>query len=212
MFKGNNNKRGFMSIFLVISGLIIFLEIILIILLISDLEVVIKACEFSFDKDDKELFALRKLDVDIKIMILSKMLFLNINIDDENIKAWKITKKHKEIEKNVFRIINNFNEFNEKHGDKIRKILKPQIKNIDVCIAVGMPDNLGIYYIVPVLSTIISMKIRRALDKYSVKKYSFDIIPRYVNRVIFKVIINMKFKIKISDFIFFILKLKSVKK
>ena len=65
MFKGNNNQRGFMSIFLVISGLIIFLEIILIILLMSDLEVVIKACEFSFDKDDKELFALRKLDVDI---------------------------------------------------------------------------------------------------------------------------------------------------
>ena len=172
--------------FLVLILALFFLSTILI--MFTTIEIHIKNLKFSTNKNQGKY-----LDKDSQI-------FAKINIFDKiNVLKLDLTKIGKQKEKMEFlqkKIKNGKNKFDI----KILKSLKySEIKNFKLKVQIGTKDALINAILVGVVSTIISISLRKAIEE-SVENF-WEVMPVYQNKNIIEIEFDGIFKVKVFNII-----------
>lgn len=200
-----------MEIFLLIFFLIIVIEFIVFIIMLSDIEIEARNCDLSYVEKTLDNFKFKRIDLMIKLSFLGKYLIFACLIDENNINFWKLKFKHRfsgNLERDFFTGINNVRVLTKKYEKICINVLKPKIENIDMYSALGMPEHMMTIYALPIFSCYLSFKFRDFINKYNVEKIDFEVIPRYLNKLYFKMIFSFKIKIKLANLIKFLIIVK----
>ena len=204
-----------MDTFFIVFLIIIIIEFFVFILLLSSIEIVIKDCDFSHIDKTVDKFKIVKMKVHISVKILRKILLFRITFDEKYFDILKIKIKHNytdKLEYDMFTFIRKTKDLAIKYDKYASDVLKPNIKMLDIYSAIGMSDDMLTIFLIPLFSTYLSLKIRGIINKYNVGKYKYEIIPRYIKRMYFKIILNLNVEIKIFDLLRFITCVKKNKK
>ncbi len=204
-----------MEVFFVIFLIIIIVEILFFLLLLSTIEIEIKDCDFSHIDKTIDKFKIVKMKVSIKIKLLRKILLFSFMVDEKYIDVLKFKIQHNysdKLESNIIALIKKAKFLTEKYDEYARKILKPKVRKIDIYSAIGMFNDMYTIFLLPLLSTYLAFKLRDIINKYNVEEYTYEIIPRYIKRVYFKIILNLIVEIKAIDLLRFIIAIKRIKK
>ena len=182
-------------VFLICIILIIITAIFFLIIL-STLKIEIKDAELS-NINDKNKQNTTKSKIGKKYKIKISLLFLN------KIKYISINLNYKKIQELKSKI--NFNKINIKKIEKefewsdLKELIeiKPNISYMNLNIKLGIDDVLFTTYLIPIISTIISIFLPLVVEKASINKVNYIIKPIYNNGNIYDVKINIGLKIKI---------------
>ena len=188
--------------------LFIFLIIIIILFLSSKIVIELKDVTYLSgilkNKQKNKKDSLR-----IKLCILNKIPILSIKVTKKLIEKLKIKEKFKKID------INNLEE-DKNIFRKILEITKTnslKIENLDLKIELGTENAALTAVLIPIISTIISIIIRRKVKDF--EKQSFQIKPIYNNQNILNIALSGIFQIKmihIINIIYILNKKEGVKK
>lgn len=204
-----------MEVFFIVFLIIIIVEILFFLLLLSTIEIEIKDCNFSHIDKTLDKFKIVKMKVFIKIRLLRKILLFSFAVDEKSIDLLKFKIQHNysnKLESNIITIIKKIRSLIDKYEDYASRILKPTVRKIDLYSAIGMSNDMHTIFLLPLLSTFFAFKMRDILNKYNVEDYTYEIIPRYIKRVYFKIILNLNVEIKVVDLLRFIIAIKRIKK
>lgn len=203
-----------MKIFLLVFLIIIILELVVFVLLASNIEIDIINCDLSYTENSLDQFKLKKINLTIKISFLGKFLIFACFIDENNINFWKLKFKHKfsgNLETDILTGINKMRDLVNRYEKYSVEYLKPSLDELDIYAAIGMPEHMMTVFALPIFACYLSFKFREYINKYNVSKYNYEVIPRYLNKMYFKMILNVKIKIKFLNLIKFLFMIKSKK-
>lgn len=131
----------------------------------------------------------------IKLCVLSKIPIIKVNITKTRLEKLKLKGKIKEID---FRVLQDNKQFDK----KILKVVKKaniEIQDINLRIDLGTENAALTSMIVPVLSTIIAIILRKKVKKCT--NQIFQINPIYMNRNLINIVISSIFEIKMIHII-----------
>ena len=135
----------------------------------------------------------------IFICIYEKICIGKIVIDKEKLQKWSSKKKYKsKIEKLNKEIINNENDIDRKMLDIVKKI-KFNIKDVKLYIELGTENAAFTAFLIPILSTIITLFFKRYLQK--IYSSNFKIQPLFIDKNIFNFQFEGIFVIKLIHII-----------
>ena len=197
---------------LICIGLVIIIQIIAIIFLFSNIVLDVESCDIYYDEMLENKIKVRKLKVSIKIYIFHIIKILNIKIHRNYCEIFKIKIK--------LNLLKNLKE-DEQSGimfvlKNIGK-LKAKVKNINFELDFGTENVVFTTFLVPIISTILSIYISKNLDisnclnKEEKSDYNLRITPKYVNTNNFRLIASGQISFKFFNTIFFIKKHKAIK-
>lgn len=204
-----------MEIFFIVFLIIIIVEILFFLLLLSTIEIEIKDCDFSHVDKTIDKFKIVKMKIFIKIKLLRKILLFSFVADEKYIDILKFKIQHNysdKLESNLFTIIKKAKFLIEKYGGYTSRILKLKVRKIDIFSAIGMSNDMYTIFLLPLLSTYLAFKMRDIIAKYNVEEYTYEIIPRYIKQVYFKIVLNLIIEIKVVDLLRFMIYIKRIKK
>ena len=196
-----------MEIFLLIFFLIIIIEFILFIFVLSEIELDISNSDLSYVEKSLNKLNFKKFNLAIKISFLGKFLIFACFIDENNINFWKLKFKHRfsgKLEGDILKGIAKIKRLTDKYEKNCINYLKPKIDNLDIYAAIGMPEHMMTVTALPVISTYLSFKLRDYINKYKIEKCNYEVIPRYLNKLYFKAILNCNIKVRIVNLFIFL--------
>lgn len=180
----------------------------LILLIIYFSKIQVQIINFKFSSLTK-----RHINEDYKIIvrwyILSKIPIIKINVTKMKLEKLKIKEKIEKIDLKVF-------QENEKFNQKMLKSLKKlniQIININLNIEIGTENVALTSIIIPIVSTIIAIILRKKVKRY--ENQIFIVNPIYLNKNLLNLLFSGIFEIKINhiiDIIYFLNKKEGVDK
>ena len=182
-------------VFLICIILIIITAIFFLIIL-STLKVEIKDAEVSNINDKNKQSTTKskigkKYKIKISLLFLNKIKYISINLNYKKIQELKSKINFSKI--NIKKIEKEFEWSNFKEIIEI----KPNISYMNLNIKLGIDDVLFTTYLIPIISTIISIFLPLVVEKNSRNKVNYIIKPIYNNGNIYDVKINIGLKIKI---------------
>lgn len=145
----------------------------------------------------------------IKLCVLGKIPILKIDITKGKLEKLKLKEKIKDID---LKVIQDKNKFN-KDLIKVFKGLNLQIKDINLKMEIGTENASLTSIIVPVVSTIIALILRKKIKEY--ENQTFIINPIYINQNLINILISGIFEFKmihIINMIYVLNKKEGVKK
>ncbi|MCI8411697.1 MAG: hypothetical protein HFJ40_04595 [Clostridia bacterium] len=178
--------------------LFVLLLITVIILLFLSIKIRIQIVNFRFtSQNTKHINNDYKLL--IKFYILSRIPIMKIVINKEKIEKFKSNEYIENKIKNInLKFIQNRNRFDKRVFKAIKK-LNLQIKNINLNIDFGTENASLTAIIVPIISTVIAIIIKKKMKKYENQKYIIN--PIYINQNLINIALSGIFEIKMIHII-----------
>lgn len=204
-----------MKIVFAVIFILIIIEFVFFILTVSTITLSIKDCDFSYSEKTLDKFKIRKINCKIRVNAFGKFNYFGFNFNERYISIMKIKLKHKIIDNfeiSIFKILRKIKNLVTAYEKITIKILKPKVKTLDVYSAIGMPEDMYTYFVLPLFSIFITFKLREYIDKYKIESCKYEVIPRYIKRLYFKLILNTEIEVKLVDLIRFICYVKRTKK
>lgn len=204
-----------MKIVFAIIFILIIIEFIFFILTVSTLTLTIKDCDFSYSEKTIDKFKINKINCKIKINAFGKFNYFSFSFNERYINIMKIKLRHKlidNLETSIFKILRKIKNLVTTYEKSTIKILKPKVKTLDVYSAIGMPEDMYTYFVLPLFSIFVAFKFREYIDKYKIESCKYEVIPRYIKKLYFKLILNTEIEVKFVDLIRFICYVKRTKK
>lgn len=167
---------------LIILFIVIMIQIFVIGLFFSNIELNIEECDISYNVDCIKRININKLKVNLKIYLFKKIKILKIKIFKNYCEIFKI-----KINLNVLKKLKDNKQSGFEFVIKNIREMNPKIKNINLELRIGTESTMITTFLIPTISTVVSILIskyresnnRLKLNDYS--NYNFKIIPRYVN-------------------------------
>ena len=186
-------KEGEILVFLFI---LLFLVINIILIFFSKIQIQINNLKIS---TGEKRHINKNYEIIIKLYTLKKIPILKSVITKEKLEKNKLKEK---IQKIDFDKIKNQNEYNKKAISALKKI-DINIKKIDLNMFLGTENATITALIIPVISTIISIFLRRKVKDYNNQKYVIN--PVYLNRNILNISLSGIFEFKLWNIIIIII-------
>lgn len=191
---------------LIILLLIIIIQLVSMAVLFSNIVLNIKECDISYNQELKGELYIKKLKVNIELYIFKFIKILNIKIHRNYCEIFKMKIK--------FNTLKKLKDDDEKSWifivKNIRK-LNPEIKKIDMNLAIGVEDPLLTTFSIPTISTFMSLLLCNSIRKYDKEKINFKITPIYVNTNNFALRGSGIFSFNALKVIYFIRKYREIK-
>lgn len=175
-----------MFIYLTLLFITIVIQIIVLGIIFSNLELDIEECDISYNIDIPKKFNIKKLKVNIKLYLFKRIKVLKIKIHKNYCEIYKM-----KINLNVLKKLKDDDERGIWYIFKNIWELKPEIKNIKFEIIGGTEDTLVTTFLIPIVSTIIFPIISKNMKqnnnnnnenhKNELSNCNIKIIPRYIN-------------------------------
>ena len=204
-----------MFFYFIIFFIFVILQMIMLGIIISNLELDIEECDVSYNVETPSRFNIKKLKVNIKLFLFKKIKILKIKIYKNYCEIFGI-----KIHLNVLKKLKDDKE----HGTIFifRNIwkLKPKIKKVDFEIEGGTENILVTTFLIPAFSTIvfslISKNMKEMNSNFGNKELensncNLKIIPRYVNTNNLSLKGNFQVDFDTMKILFFIRKHRKIK-
>lgn len=185
-----------MVLVFLICIILIIITIIFFLIILSTLKIEIKDAEVSNINDKNKQNTTKskigkKYKIKISLLFLNKIKYISINLNYKKIQELKSKINFSKI--NIKKIEKEFEWSDCKEIIEI----KPNISYMNLNIKLGIDDVLFTTYLIPIISTIISIFLPLVVEKNSINKVNYIIKPIYNNGNIYDVKINIGLKIKI---------------
>ena len=197
---------------LIMLFFMIIIEILIIALLFSNIVLDVEKCDIWYDEKIKNKIEVQHLKVSIKVYIFRKIRILSIKLHRNYCEIFKIKiklnllKKLKEDKQSgIMFVIKNIGK------------LKPKVKKINLKLDIGTEDLIITTFLVPIISTVLSIYITRNLEVTKERKmkqssnYKLKITPQYLNKNNFKLLASGQISFDLLNTLFFIKKHKAIK-
>lgn len=174
-----------MFFYFIIFLILVILQIIMLGIIVSNLELDLEECDISYNVEMSGRFKIKKLKVNIKLLLFKKIKILKIEIYKNYCVIFGI-----KIHLDVLKKLKDDDEYGTWYIFKNIWKLKPEIKNVNFEIAGGTENTLITTFLVPTFSTIvfsvISKNMKQKNSNFNNKELensncNLKIIPRYVN-------------------------------
>ena len=144
----------------------------------------------------------------IQLYILKKIRIINIKITEKQIKKIGFNKNI------MLKNIKNNSSIKKENLKTIQKA-KFNLEELNLKVELGVENVIATSGVVALISSLIALYLSIKIDKYKKEKYSFSVIPKYINKNVFYIDLNGIISIKIVHIIYVIktlLKLRSENK
>ena len=179
--------------------LVFILVLLLIILIILTMKIKVEFKNIKITTLGKKHIN-RDYEIKLIIFIFQKIPIFKMNINNEKVKKTiKNEKIMNKIKQQEVKIIENTKKFN-KEFIKTLKNINLKIKEINLKILIGTENASLTAFIIPVVSTVIAMIIRKHIKKYN-EKQQFLVLPIYLNQNLINVECSGIFEIKMIHII-----------
>lgn len=196
--------------YLIIFLIIISIQLMLLGILLSNLELDLEECDVSYNESISKKLEIRKLKVNIKLYLFKKINVLKIKIYKDYCEIFKL-----KIHLNVLKKLKDDDEFGSWFVIKNIGKLDPKIKDIKFDMTAGTESTLLTTFLIPIFSTvifsIISKNMKESNEEIEKKRCDIKIIPRYVNTNNFSITGKMKIYFDTMKVLFFIKKHRKIK-
>ena len=202
--------------FLIIFFIAVLLEIIMLGIIISNIELDIEECDISYNIEIPNKFKIKKLKVNIKLFLFRKIKILKIKIYKNYCIIFGI-----KIHLNVLKKLKDDEEYGTWFILKNIWKLNPQIKNINIEIEAGTEDTLLTTFLIPTASMIIFPVISKNMkftknnnsnnENVDYPNCNIKIIPKYINSNNLALKGNLQIAFDTMRTLFFIRKHKKIK-
>ena len=176
-----------MVLVLFLCGILFLIILLCIILILSNIKIKI---------DNLELMSGKKINhnykAEISLELFGKIKWINLKLNEKKIKRI-FTKMHfdkidiKELEKNL-KLVDIKEVFN----------IKPKISYMDLKLKIGVDEVIITTYLVPIISTFLSILLPYVVEKENKNKVKYKIEPVY-NQNFYFIQLNISFNIKILN-------------
>ena len=174
----------------------VFLFIFIIAVLIIFSKFRIEIINFNFSSEKIENRHINKnYKIIFKLYILKYLPIIKINITKTKLEKIKLKDKMKNLD---MKLIENKNKF-DKEFFKTIKDIKYTIKNINLRIDLGTENASLTSFIIPIISTIISIYLQRKIEKFENQR--FIVNPIYKDKNFININLNCIFEIKMIHII-----------
>ena len=174
----------------------VFLFIFIIAVLIIFSKFRIEIINFNFSSEKIENSHINKdYKIIFKLYILKYLPIIKINITKTKLEKIKLKDKMKNLD---MKLIENKNKF-DKEFFKTIKDIKYTIKNINLRIDLGTENASLTSFIIPIISTIISIYLQRKIEKFENQR--FIVNPIYKDKNFININLNCIFEIKMIHII-----------
>lgn len=201
-----------MAILLIFIVFIIFIQIFIIGLIFSKINVDVKKVDITYNK---KLYV-NDLEILIYIYVLNKVKIVKIKFYKDYLQILGLKLQYRFIKKFKF-ARNAYNNLNKKFFKILRnrrkldmQTLKLEVNKCNLFLKLGTMSQVLTIFSIPLISTIITFFLRNSTNNDNIKKYSYKIIPEYSGRNIFNIKLDTNFEFETIKLIIFLKKLKNL--
>ena len=201
-----------MAILLIFIVFIIFIQIFIIGLIFSKINVDVKKVDITYNK---KLYV-NDLEILIYIYVLNKVKIVKIKFYKDYLQILGLKLQYRFIKKFKF-ARNAYNNLNKKFFRILRnrrkldmQTLKLEVNKCNLFLKLGTMSQVLTIFSIPLISTIITFFLRNSTNNDNIKKYSYKIIPEYSGRNIFNIKLDTNFEFETIKLIIFLKKLKNL--
>ena len=214
LLKKDNNKLvgKVMAILLIFIVFIIFIQIFIIGLIFSKINVDVKKVDITYNK---KLYV-NDLEILIYIYVLNKVKIVKIKFYKDYLQILGLKLQYRFIKKIKF-ARNAYNNLNKKFFKILRnrrkldmQTLNLEVNKCNLFLKLGTMSQVLTIFSIPLISTIITFFLRNSTNNDNIKKYSYKIIPEYSGRNIFNIKLDTNFEFETIKLIIFLKKLKNL--
>lgn len=201
-----------MAILLIFIVFIIFIQIFIIGLIFSKINVDVKKVDITYNK---KLYV-NDLEILIYIYVLNKVKIVKIKFYKDYLQILGLKLQYRFIKKFKF-ARNAYNNLNKKFFRILRnrrkldmQTLKLEVNKCNLFLKLGTMSQVLTIFSIPLISTIITFFLRNSTNNDNIKKYSYKIIPEYSGRNIFNIKLDTNFEFETIKLIIFLKNLKNL--
>lgn len=201
-----------MAILLIFIVFIIFIQIFIIGLIFSKINIDVKKVDITYNK---KLYV-NDLEILIYIYVLNKIKILKIKFYKDYVQVLGLKLQYSFIKKIKF-ARNAYNNLNKKFLKILRNIKKLDMQTLNLEVnkcnlffKLGTMSQVLTIFSIPLISTIITFFLRNSTNNDNIKKYSYKIIPEYSGRNIFNIKLDINFELETIKLIIFLKRLKNI--
>lgn len=201
-----------MAILLIFIVFIIFIQIFIIGLIFSKINVDVKKVDITYNK---KLYV-NDLEILIYIYVLNKVKIVKIKFYKDYLQILGLKLQYRFIKKFKF-ARNAYNNLNKKFFKILRnrrkldmQTLKLEVNKCNLFLKLGIMSQVLTIFSIPLISTIITFFLRNSTNNDNIKKYSYKIIPEYSGRNIFNIKLDTNFEFETIKLIIFLKNLKNL--
>lgn len=201
-----------MAILLIFIVFIIFIQIFIIGLIFSKINVDVKKVDITYNK---KLYV-NDLEILIYIYVLNKVKIVKIKFYKDYLQILGLKLQYRFIKKFKF-ARNAYNNLNKKFFKILRnrrkldmQTLNLEVNKCNLFLKLGTMSQVLTIFSIPLISTIITFFLRNSTNNDNIKKYSYKIIPEYSGRNIFNIKLDTNFEFETIKLIIFLKKLKNL--
>lgn len=201
-----------MAILLIFIVFIIFIQIFIIGLIFSKINVDVKKVDITYNK---KLYV-NDLEILIYIYVLNKIKIVKIKFYKDYLQILGLKLQYRFIKKIKF-ARNAYNNLNKKFFKILRnrrkldmQTLNLEVNKCNLFLKLGTMSQVLTIFSIPLISTIITFFLRNSTNNDNIKKYSYKIIPEYSGRNIFNIKLDTNFEFETIKLIIFLKKLKNL--
>ena len=201
-----------MAILLIFIVFIIFIQIFIIGLIFSKINVDVKKVDITYNK---KLYV-NDLGILIYIYVLNKIKIVKIKFYKDYLQILGLKLQYRFIKKFKF-ARNAYNNLNKKFFKILRnrrkldmQTLNLEVNKCNLFLKLGTMSQVLTIFSIPLISTIITFFLRNSTNNDNIKKYSYKIIPEYSGRNIFNIKLDTNFEFETIKLIIFLKNLKNL--
>lgn len=201
-----------MAILLIFIVFIIFIQIFIIGLIFSKINVDVKKVDITYNK---KLYV-NDLEILIYIYVLNKVKIVKIKFYKDYLQILGLKLQYRFIKKIKF-ARNAYNNLNKKFFKILRnrrkldmQTLNLEVNKCNLFLKLGTMSQVLTIFSIPLISTIITFFLRNSTNNDNIKKYSYKIIPEYSGRNIFNIKLDTNFEFETIKLIIFLKNLKNL--
>ena len=153
--------------------------------------------------------------INFGIYLFGKIKVFSLNFKDNKIKVMgKRIKSVDMLKEKIYEqmVKSNFEKFDRKVISANIKDVNLKFEKFNLNLSLGTDSTLITSFFIFVISTLVSIIVKKGVSKYNPKKHSFIITPKYENYILLNVDLNSIISVKISDIINVILKINKIAK
>lgn len=197
----------FIETILIILSIVIIIQIIVIILFFSEIVLNIEKCEIIYNEKQRNKLLVNDLKMNVEVIIFRKLKILKIKINKEYCEILKLKFKMNAIKKLKDKKDTSLG-FILKNIDKI----KPNIKKFDLNLSVGTQDMIITIFLIPTLSTAVSIFVSKYFSENKNNNFYMKINPNFLNINNFSLKLTTTIKLNTLRTLFFIIKHRKIKR
>ena len=180
--------------------MLVFLFVFLIIILmVLSIRVRFEFVNFEFSSNKKEHFN-RNYKIKVTLYTFFKIPILKFKINNKKVQMIMKNEKIKHtIKRQEIKIVENKNNFDKEIFRQLKNI-RLDVEEMNLKVFVGTENASFTAFIIPVVSTVLAMVLRKNLERYNDKQI-FSIIPVYVNQNLINIVFSGIIQIKMIHII-----------